>query len=556
MNSTLDKKKLVVIGNGMAGARTVEEILRRGGADQYDITVFGAEPHGNYNRILLSGVLSGTHDPKDIFLHTLDWYREHGITLRAGVKVEAIDRESKTVLTAEGERVPYDKLILATGSRPFIPPMEGLKLPDGSDKPGVFVFRTLDDCTRIAGYATKCRKVAVLGGGLLGLEAARGLLTHGAEVHVVHLMDRLMEQQLDPTAAGLLKSAMEKMGVYVHLEKATTEILGEKQVTGLAFRDGSTLECDMVVVSCGIRPNVELAKECGLTVERAVVVNDRMQSADDPDISVVGECAQHNGRVYGLVAPLWEQAQVLADVLTGRNPRAAYTGSKIATKLKVMGVELASMGITEAQEERDEVLHYTEAKRGTYKKVIIRDGKLVGAILLGDLYKSAYLMQAFDRGTPLPNERASLIFDIGAPTPQGGVQEMADEEKVCQCNGVSKGDIQRCIGRGGNTLPAIMEVTRAGTGCGTCKPMVLNLIELAQHSRETLQCETDCTPVLRVGDGEMTPLEQLRRLILLAEKYNVQSLKLPVGESIHFHGVREEDRFAIREELTEAGILA
>jgi nitrite reductase (NADH) large subunit len=477
------KQKLVVIGNGMAGARTVEEILTRGGGEQFDITMFGDEPYGNYNRILLSNVLNGTQDAADIFLNPLDWYTENSVTLHAPARVKHIDRARKEVHSDDGQITEYDKLLIATGSRPFVPPMEGLETPDGETKHGVFVFRTLDDCHKIAGYATKCRKAAVIGGGLLGLEAARGLINYGVEVHVIHISGHLMNQQLDPAAGGILKGIMEKMGIHVHTMKATTRVLGEDSVTGLEFKDGTTLDCDMVVISTGIKPNAEIGADCGLTVERAIVTDNQMRSVDDPDVYVVGECAQHRGRVYGLVAPLWEMGAVLADHITGRNLDAAYHGSKIATKLKVMGVELASMGVTEPQDDRDEVVTFAEPKRGTYKKLIIRDGILIGAMMLGDLNKVAYLMQAFDRGTPLPEERLSLLFDIGAPSTQATMLEMPDTAQICNCNGVSKGQIRKCVEGGKRSLKMVMEATRAGMGCGSCKKLVEEVVEWAAEGQ-------------------------------------------------------------------------
>ena len=480
--TTNNKQRLVVVGNGMAGARAVEEVLLRGGEAQFAITMFGDEPYGNYNRILLSNVLNGSQDARDIFMNPLDWYKENNITLHAGVRVAHIDRQAKQVIGADGRTVGYDKLLIATGSRPFVPPIAGLNRSEsegGGHKPGVFVFRTLDDCTRIAGYATKCRKAAVIGGGLLGLEAARGLLNYGVEVHVIHLADWLMNQQLDAQAGAILKSTMEKMGVRVHLGVNTREVLGQECVEGIAFKDGSVLDCDMVIISTGISPNAEIGHACGLTVERAIVTDNQMRSVDDPDVYVVGECAQHRGKVYGLVAPLWEQAQTFADHITGKNPDAAYHGSKIATKLKVMGVELASMGVTEPIDERDEVVQFSEPKRGTYKKLIIRDGMLIGAMLLGDISKAAYLMQAFDRGTPLPEERLSLLFDLGAPSKEVTMLEMPDEAQVCNCNGVSKGMIRKCVLAGKRSAKSVMEATRAGMGCGSCKALVSEIVEWA-----------------------------------------------------------------------------
>lgn len=473
----MHKQRLVVVGNGMAGARAVEEVLARGGAERFEIAMFGDEPYGNYNRILLSNVLSGVQGPSEIYLNELSWYELNGIRLHAGHMVSAIDRAAKRVFARDEVMEPYDKLLLATGSRAFIPPIGNIYAREGLLRPGVFAFRTLEDCDGIVAAAKGARRAAVIGGGLLGLEAARGLLTHGCEVHVVHLGAHLMEQQLDAAAGAILKGAMEAMGVQVHLRKSTVAVLGEERVTGLAFKDDSTLDCDLVVISAGIKPNAEVGLRCGLSVERAIVVDDRMRSVDDPDVYVVGECAQHRGRTYGLVAPLWEQAKVFADHLTGANPSAAYHGSKLATKLKVMGVELASMGLTEAQDERDEVVQFSEPKRGTYKKLIVRDGRLVGGIMLGDLGKVAYLMQAFDRNTPLPEERLSLLFDIGAPAEKVTLDEMPAATQVCNCNGVTKEGIGVCVAGGKRTSKAVMEATRAGMGCGACKALVGELVE-------------------------------------------------------------------------------
>jgi nitrite reductase (NADH) large subunit len=473
----MSKRRLVVIGNGMAGARTVEEILARGGADLFEIVMFGEEPYGNYNRILLSTVVSGKQDPSEIFLNSLAWYEENGIELHAGIRALSIDRVGKRVYGACGVIEPYDKLIIATGSRALVPPIENISGEDGNLRPGVFAFRTLDDCHAIVAEAARVKKAAVIGGGLLGLEAARGLMTHGCEVHVVHLGANLMNQQLDPPGSAILRAMMEEMGVRVHVGKQTTAVLGNGAVTGLAFKDGTTLDCEMVVVSTGIQPNCELAMKCGLTVERAIVVDNHMRSPDDFDVYVVGECAQHQGKVYGLVAPLWDQAKVLADHITGKNTSTGYYGSKLATKLKVMGIELASMGITEPVEEGDEVVQFSEPKRGKYKKLIIRKGRLAGAIMLGDLGKVAYLTQAFDKNTPLPEDRLSLLFDIGAPPKKVTFEEMSDDAQVCNCNGVSKGAIGACVTRGKRTPQSVMLATRAGMGCGSCKALVGDVVQ-------------------------------------------------------------------------------
>ena len=472
------KQKLVVVGNGMAGARAVEEVLARGGSHKFDIVMFGAEPYGNYNRILLSNILSGVSDPADIFMNPIDWYVDNDIVLHAGHNVVAIDRAVRIVTSDKGQRESYDVLLIATGSRAFIPPILGLY--DGDNlRPGVFGFRTIDDCNEIAATAKKSAKAAVIGGGLLGLEAARGLLNHGAEVHVVHLAGHLMEMQLDAPGGAMLAKEMEKMGVIVHLAKSTTHarLNPDGSVAGLEFKDGSSIDCDMIVVSAGIRPNAEIGRDCGLTVERAIVVDNHMRSVDDPRVYVVGECAQHRGLVYGLVAPLWDQAKVFADHVTETNLSAQYHGSKLATKLKVMGVELASMGITEPEHSTDEVIQFTEPSKGTYKKLIVRDGRLVGGILMGDISKAAYLMQAFDRDTQLPDERLSLLFDIGAPAQAVTIDEMPDDTQVCNCNGVSKGAIGACVTAGAKSATSVMKATRAGMGCGSCKKLVGEVVD-------------------------------------------------------------------------------
>jgi nitrite reductase (NADH) large subunit len=551
----MSKQKLVVVGNGMAGARAVEEVLARG-RDRFDIVMFGEEPYGNYNRILLSNILSGAQDTSEIFINPLEWYEENHIKLHAGARVGEIDRLAKIVVSENGISERFDKLLIATGSRAFIPLMAGVNLPDGRIKPGLFGFRTIDDCNAIVLKAKQSRRAVVIGGGLLGLEAARGLLNHGCEVHVVHLVGHLMETQLDPTGGAILKSTMEAMGVKVHLDKLTSAVLGDREVTGLAFKDGTTLDCDMVVVAAGIKPNAEIGSRCGLTVKRAVVVDDHMRSVDDPDVYAVGECAEHRGRVYGLVAPLWDQAKVFADHVTGRDPDAAYHGSKLATKLKVMGVELASMGIIEPAEERDEIIQYTEAKRGTYKKLIVRDGRLVGGILMGDISKAAYLMQCFDRDAPLPDERPSLLFDLGGATRKLAAAEIPRDMQVCNCNGVSKGAIEAVFADGKHEAAAIMKATRAGGGCGSCKELVREIVawlSSGEAQAEPVIAATASAPAnidraaARAGaDGAairvppdvrvFTPAE-FERIAEVALEHNVVRIGLGAGGRIDIVGV-------------------
>ncbi len=478
--------RLVVVGNGMAGARTVEEILSRGGAEQFAITMFGDEPYGNYNRILLCHVLSGEETDEDIFLNSLDWYADNDITLYAGVRVTRIDRFAKVVFSDDGRTTPYDKLILATGSRPFMPKMEGMYLPGsrGAESgliPGVFAFRTLDDTRRMVEYAKHDdhHKAVVVGGGLLGLEAARGLQSYGLSVDVVHSAQHLMNAQMGAQGGDVLLKSLERLGFTVHVGTHTTGVLGGDKVRGVTLKDGTEIPCDLMVVAAGVRPNTDVAMTSGFTVERAIVVDDQMHTLDDDDVYAVGECAQHRGQVYGLVAPLWEQAVVLADGITGADDTAAYMGSRTATKLKVAGVEVASMGVTGPERDTDEHIVYSEPSTGIFKSIVIRDGRIIGATLLGDSRKVAFLQQAFDRGLPLPEARAELLFDLGGPTEEVGVAELADDAQVCNCNGVSKGTICGAVASGIKTVSGVMDKTRAGKGCGSCKSLVAQLVEYA-----------------------------------------------------------------------------
>jgi|GEM_PF-872289 len=473
------KRNLLVIGNGMSGARIVEEILARGGAELFNIAMFGDEPFGNYNRIMLSAVLDGSHAATEIFLNPLAWYEQNAIRLHSGIRATRIFRFARRVLGADGSEEPYDNLIIATGSRSFVPPLLGLTQGDGSTKAGIFGFRSLDDCRRMADYATGKRRAAVIGGGLLGLECAHGLQSLGLEVHVMHRSPHLMNQQLDSAAGAILKTLMEKMGVRVHLGADTLAVLGDERVSGLELKNGETFECDLVVFATGIKPNSEIASRAGLTVERAIVVDNQMRTVDDPRIYAVGECAQHRGQTYGLVAPIWEQAKVLADHITGANSKAVYHGSKVATRLKVAGVELASMGLKEPGEQRDEVVQFTEPSSGTYKKLIIRDGRLMGGMLLGDSSKVASLLHAFETNAPLPEERIRLLFDVCAPPKRVTLEQIPLDAQVCNCEHVNKGAIVECVKAGRRTIEEVREATRAGLSCGSCDAMVREIVEWA-----------------------------------------------------------------------------
>ena len=482
-----DRLELVVIGNGMAGARAVEEVLARGGSQRFRVTVFGDEPYGNYNRIMLSTALAGPGDEdswRDIYLNPLDWYADNQITLHTGVRIVRIDRFAGKVFADDGTVLGYDKLIIATGSRTFFPPMDGMWVDNHTLTPGVFGFRTLDDTTAMMDYAREHERAVVIGGGLLGLEAAYGLRQHGLDVHVVQGGAVLMNQQLDEEAGAILRRVLEKThGICVHTGQRPTAIRStgsvEGSVAGVVLADESVIDADMVVVTAGIRPNVGLAVVSGLTVERAIVVDDQMRSVDDPDIYVVGECAQHRGQVYGLVAPLWEQTEVLADHLTGADPDAAYHGSRNATKLKVAGVDVAQMGIKTPEREDDEFVRFAEPRKGVYKSVVVREGKLVGATLLGDTDKVAFLTQSFDRGLPLPEERVEMLFTLAGPSQEQGAAEMDDSVQVCNCNGVSKADLTGCVAGGQDSVAGVMAATRAGKGCGSCKSLVGQIVEWA-----------------------------------------------------------------------------
>ena len=480
----LKKERLVIIGNGMAGARFVEELVARDGSEIYDIVMFGEEPHGNYNRILLSGVLAGCHRPEDTFINGLDWYEEQGIRLYSGVKAGWIDRMGQSVYAAGGIAEPYDKLVIATGSTPFIPPIDNMHDEDGFMRPGVFSFRTLEDCQAMIEHSAGARKAVVIGGGLLGLEAARGLLERGLEVHIAHLGDYLMNSQLDAQAGAMLKQSLENLGLRIHLDKLAESItppFAGAPIGGLTFRDGEELECDMIVIAAGVRPNIDLAKQAGLHVQHGVVIQDDLSCRNDRNIYAIGECAQHRGKLFGLVAPLWEQARILAENLSGENPEASFRGVKVSTKLKVLGVDLAVMGDKDLQTDDDEQVHYSEPARGVYKKLIIRDGRLAGAILLGDGLTSPNVLQAFDRGELLPENRASLLFPGTGGAARIDVAELPDAAQVCNCNGVSKGRIVQACREGCGTLDSVAAATRAGTGCGACKPQVKAIVAFAAN---------------------------------------------------------------------------
>ncbi|GAA2372348.1 FAD-dependent oxidoreductase [Nonomuraea africana] len=454
--------RIIVVGNGMAGARLVSEVRARD--KESKVTVFGAETWQPYNRVLLSNVLAGSSGPDQVRLLDPAWYGEHGVEAVLGTPVVQIDRETRTVIAEDGRRVPYDVLVLATGSRAIVPPIPGVER--------AIPFRTLDDCQAILAASRTSSKAVVIGGGLLGIEAARGLAGRGLPVTLLHLAGHLMERQLDAEAGLVLGETLAGLGVEIRTGVSAAEVLPE----GVRLADGTLVEADLVVLACGVRPETELAAQAGLEVRRGVVVDDELRT-DDPAIFAIGECAEHDGVVYGLVAPAWEQAAVVADVITGAAKDARYRGSRLVTRLKAKSVELAAMGETHLTEEHAEVVRFSHRARGTYRKLVIREGRLVGAILLGESAAVGTLTQLFDRGGPLPGDREGLLFPgvSGAAVADSPVR-MPDSAKVCQCNNVTKGQIRACWESGARDVTAVAAATRATTGCGTCRDAVEGIV--------------------------------------------------------------------------------
>ena len=465
------RQKLVVVGNGMAGIHAVEKLLELA-PDLYDITVFGAEPHGNYNRILLSPVLAGEKTVEDIILNPESWYAENGITLRKGVKVTQIDRRNRVVVAEDGSRTGYDRLLLATGSDPVILPLPG------KDLGGVVTFRDIRDVERMLDAATRYRRATVIGGGLLGLEAANGLMKRGMDVTVVHLVDTLMERQLDPVAGALLRTSLEERGMRFRMPAKTEAILGDTRVTGVKFADGE-IEADLVVMAVGIRPNTALAKAAGLHCERGIVVSDTMQTFDGR-IYAVGECVQHRGQCYGLVAPLFDQAKVCANHLALMG-HAQYEGSVTSTKLKVTGIDLFSAGDFSGGEGAEEIV-LQDAARGVYKRLILKENRICGAVLYGDTVDGAWYFQHLRDGTDVSALRDRLVFgqahlgDSGLGG-QTGAAQMDDKAEVCGCNGVCKGTIVKAITEKRLfTLEDVRAHTKASSSCGSCTGLVEQIL--------------------------------------------------------------------------------
>ncbi|MBY6160074.1 nitrite reductase large subunit NirB [Mameliella alba] len=465
-------RKLVVIGAGMASGRVLEH-LREQAPDAYDVTLFNAEPRGNYNRIMLSPVLSGEKTYEEIVTHDDAWYAENAITCRFGEHVVGIDREAKTV-TGQNGTVAYDKLLIATGSAPFIIPVPG------KDLTGVISYRDLDDTNAMIEASAKGGRAVVIGGGLLGLEAAAGLALRGMEVTVLHLMGHLMERQLDEAAGYLLKKDLEKRGITVMTKASTKAILGEDRVEAVLLEDGTVLDADLVVMAVGIRPETRLANDAQIDVARGIEVNAQMMTSD-PDIFAVGECVELDGQLFGLVAPLYDQAKVVAAGLL--DTPAAFVPKELSTKLKVTGCDLFSAGDFAEGEGREDIV-FRDPARGVYKRLVIEGDRLVGAVMYGDTADSNWFFGLIKDGTDISDMRETLIFGPayqggGQADPLSAVAALPPEAEICGCNGVCKSTITDAIAAGATDLGAIKATTKASASCGTCTGLVEQLLQVS-----------------------------------------------------------------------------
>lgn len=511
-------EKLVVIGAGMASGRMLEHLFE---ADtrRFDVTLFGAEPRGNYNRIMLSPVLAGEKRYDDIVTHDADWYAAQGVNCRFGQTVTKIDRQAKTVF-AGGVETPYDRLVIATGSAPFILPVPG------KDLAGVRAFRDLDDVdAMIAASEKPDAKAVVIGGGLLGLEAAAALRGRGMDVVVLHLAGHLMERQLDPAAGYLLQRELEGRGIRIHCKAHTRAVLGTAGVEAVALEDGTVYPADLVVMAAGIRPETRLATDAGIDVGRGIVVDDAMRTSD-ADILALGECAEHNKTVYGLVAPLYDMAKVAAQTLLGQD--AVFRPVQTATKLKVTGVSLYSAGDFAEAEDREEIV-LRDAASGVYKRVIIKENRILGTVLYGDTEDGNWFFDLLKRGTDIGQMRDTLIygqsFSTGAPTdPLAAMAALPEETEICGCNGVCKGAITSAISSKGLTsLDDVRAHTKASASCGSCTGLVEKLLMATlgdSYNPATIQPMCPCT---ELGHDEV------RRLIVAKELKSIPAAMQELG---------------------------
>ncbi len=495
MNMISDPRQhLVVIGNGMAGMRTVEELLKLGSRDRYRITVFGAEPQVNYNRILLSSLLAGDKTEDEIVINDSEWYEKNGIHLVAGDAIQRLDRGARTITSESGIVTRYDRLLIATGSQPLAPPIPGLGLP------GVCAFRTLADVDKMIAASNTVKRAVVIGGGLLGLEAAWGLKRRGMSVALVHLMPTLMERQLDAAAGQMLQRDLDRRGIAFFTDGQTEEITGQTHVEGVQLADGRFVPADLVVLAVGIRPNINLAKAAQLEVNRGIVVTDDMRTSD-PDIFAVGECVEHRGQVFGLVAPLWDQAKVCASQLMD-DDSAQFESRALSTSLKITGVDVFSAGALMAADTDDDEITFRDEKAGVYKKIVLRAGQLVGSVLYGDVADGSWYLQLIRDKTDVSALRDKLIFGrafatMGSAAPKGpDVASLPDDEQICGCNGVCKGTIVKAISEKELTsLSAVRAHTKASASCGQCTGLVEALLThvTGASAKPTVPAICDCT---------------------------------------------------------------
>ncbi|MFC4320508.1 nitrite reductase large subunit NirB [Litchfieldia salsa] len=514
------KEKLIVIGNGMAGVRCVEEIISND-PTRFEIYIFGSERHLNYNRILLSSVLQGDASINEVTLNTEEWYKQNQIYLYIEESVIGIDKENKTVKTDKNRIFTFDKLIIATGSKPFILPLPG------NDLEGVLTFRTIDDCEKILKSSVGDKKAVVIGGGVLGLEAARGLLNLGMDVSVVHNSNVIMERQLDLSASKMLQQALERQGMKFLLDKKTEAFFGNERVQGIRFKDGSIVETDLVIMAVGVRPNIELAKLSGIETNRAIIVNDRLETSIK-DIYAVGECVEHQGNVYGLVKPLYEQGRILAKQICGMK-HDGYKGSVLTTQLKVSGVEVFSVGDFQETDSAKSITLFNE-ETGVYKKVVLRNNKLIGAVLYGDTTNGPRLLDLIKKKIDVSTmDEWSLLQSIEKSN--SSILEMSNSSVVCNCNNVTKGMIIESITRDGlETVEQVKKCTRASSSCGSCKPLVKDILDFTKSPdhNEVYKAKTLCS-CTSLSEEEVVTQIQLKSLTSINEVFKTFNWKSNQG---------------------------